>query len=96
MNFPYNIHSVAQIHPAPNNPNITDASLEFGLIQQQITKFQQELDHRLARMEATIANTRILSRNQRYIVSLRPLQKYVSFSSCYAVHLWNSSLIPLD
>jgi hypothetical protein len=36
---------------------------------------------RVAQMGATIANTRILSRNRRCRNSLHPLQKYVSFSS---------------
>jgi hypothetical protein len=56
---------------------ITDASLEFGLqpaviqqqfnFQQQLLEFQEQIGHRLTRMETTIANTRhgILSRNRR-------------------------------
>jgi hypothetical protein len=70
---------------------IADASLEFGLqpgvgafVQQQFNNFGR----RLARMEARIANTRILSRNRRYIGDpLRPLQKYVCFSCHYAANL---------
>jgi len=63
--------------------------------QQQQLAFQEQLDRRLARMEATNANTRIMSLN-RYLSPLRPLRKFVSFSSCYAVHLQNSNSNPLD
>jgi hypothetical protein len=79
---------------------ITDASLEFGLqpangvfiqqqfinFQQQLQQQQQQLDHCFARMEATIANARILSRNRRNMSDTqRPLRKYVGFPAV-AVH----------
>lgn len=75
---------------------ITDAALELGIqqppmgpgpvgIQQQLQNFHQQLDQRLARIEASITNTQIASRNRRsqslggVEAPLRPLQKYVSF-----------------
>lgn len=89
---------------------IKDAALDFGIqpgiaafleqfndLQQQQQQFYQQFDRRLARIEATIANTQISSRNRRSQVlavasPLRPLQKCVSYSSFYAIHLRNSTL----
>jgi hypothetical protein len=74
----------------------TDASLQFGLqpavgesIQQQLQQVQQQLGLVLEfqrHLGASIANTRIFSRNRRNVHVLTPLQKYVSFSSHYAIH----------
>ena len=73
---------------------ITDAALELGIqppmdpdgIQQQLQNFYQQLDQRLARMEAKMANTQIASHNRRsqslggVEAPLCPPQKYVSIS----------------
>jgi hypothetical protein len=81
--------------------HITDASLDFG-VQPGVGAFIQQLfldfARRLARMEAMFMNAQIRSRNRRFktLSPLRPLQKHVSLSSRYAVHLHNSNLIPLD
>lgn len=60
-----------------NNPNTLNVQAFQG-VQQEIIN----IGRRLARMEAMIANTRILEHNMRCqaIGPLRPLQKDVSFS----------------
>jgi hypothetical protein len=58
--------------------------------QQQQLENNQDLNRRLARMEAMITNTWVLSRNRRDVPHvLRPLCKYVGFSAyCQcAVHV---------
>ena len=59
-----------------NNPNIVNVEAFQGVQQEIITT----IFLRLARMEAMIANTRILSHNMRCLSPLLPLQKCVSFS----------------
>lgn len=73
---------------------------EFIVSQQQfrrqLQRQQEELFHRLDRIEATFANTRILSHNRRNMSDAqRPLQKYVSFS-CTCCPCGTQILISLD